>query len=277
MIAIFHLQHPEFDGDRRHQRQDRSFHRLRHPWRVFPAGAGRRFTHRVNGATAGLAWLFSTLYGATDETHQLFVPGRSALLLDLLADAIGGAAVVLVIWGAAAWITRMAKKARGIIRVVFQQTMTRIALVVSEYHALHTSGLEAGARGALAEAGIADDGSSRSRCLASMSWRRRRSASPRTAGSAQSSAWAVSSAARRALRLHRAGGGAGILHAAQRTDVPIAFGVLTTNTADEAMARAGDGPQNKGVEAARAAVAMARLYARLGPVRTGHVSPAGRP
>jgi len=69
----------------------------------------------------------------------------------------------------------------------------------------------------------------------------------------------------------------GILQAAQRTGVPIAFGVLTTNTADEAMARAGDGPQNKGVEAARAAVAMARLYARLGPVRTGHASPAGRP
>ena len=52
----------------------------------------------------------------------------------------------------------------------------------------------------------------------------------------------------------------GIMRAAQRHGVPVAFGVLTTNTADEAMARAGDGPSNKGREAALAALAMARVY-----------------
>jgi 6,7-dimethyl-8-ribityllumazine synthase len=36
--------------------------------------------------------------------------------------------------------------------------------------------------------------------------------------------------------------------------------VLTTNTAEEAMARAGEGDMNKGREAARAAWEMARLY-----------------
>jgi 6,7-dimethyl-8-ribityllumazine synthase len=39
--------------------------------------------------------------------------------------------------------------------------------------------------------------------------------------------------------------------------------VLTTNTAEEALARAGDGAANKGRESALAALDMARLYARL--------------
>jgi 6,7-dimethyl-8-ribityllumazine synthase len=56
----------------------------------------------------------------------------------------------------------------------------------------------------------------------------------------------------------------GIMLAAQMTQVPVSFGLLTTNTAEEALARAGDGPSNKGHEAATAALEMARLYARLG-------------
>ena len=55
----------------------------------------------------------------------------------------------------------------------------------------------------------------------------------------------------------------GITRAAQDSGVPIAFGVLTTHTADEALARAGDGPGNKGREAAAAAIEMAALYARI--------------
>ena len=55
----------------------------------------------------------------------------------------------------------------------------------------------------------------------------------------------------------------GIMRAAQDTGVPVAFGVLTTNTAEEAMARAGDGPSNKGREAAGAAFDMARLFDRI--------------
>ena len=55
----------------------------------------------------------------------------------------------------------------------------------------------------------------------------------------------------------------GIMRAAQETGVPVSFGVLTTNTAEEALARAGDGPANKGREAAQAAYEMAVLYAGI--------------
>ena len=55
----------------------------------------------------------------------------------------------------------------------------------------------------------------------------------------------------------------GIMDVGTATGIPVTFGVLTTNTADEAMARAGEGPANKGREAAVAALEMARLYARI--------------
>jgi len=49
------------------------------------------------------------------------------------------------------------------------------------------------------------------------------------------------------------------------TGVPIAFGVLTTNAAEEALERAASGPSNKGREAAAAAVEMATLLRALDP------------
>jgi 6,7-dimethyl-8-ribityllumazine synthase len=55
----------------------------------------------------------------------------------------------------------------------------------------------------------------------------------------------------------------GIAQAALATGVPIAFGVLTTMTEEQAVARAADGPENKGREAAAAAVEMAALFRRL--------------
>ncbi len=55
----------------------------------------------------------------------------------------------------------------------------------------------------------------------------------------------------------------GITAAAASTGVPMSFGVLTTNSAEEALERAAPGPANKGREAAEAAVEMARLFARL--------------
>jgi 6,7-dimethyl-8-ribityllumazine synthase len=55
----------------------------------------------------------------------------------------------------------------------------------------------------------------------------------------------------------------GLADAAASTGVPMAFGVLTTNSVEEALARAGDGPGNKGWEAAAAAIEMASVVAQL--------------
>jgi 6,7-dimethyl-8-ribityllumazine synthase len=55
----------------------------------------------------------------------------------------------------------------------------------------------------------------------------------------------------------------GLTSAAAATGIPMAFGVLTTNSAEEALERAQPGPTNKGWEAAVATVEMATLLARL--------------
>ena len=61
-----------------------------------------------------------------------------------------------------------------------------------------------------------------------------------------------------------------IAMASQATGVPMTFGVLTTNSLDEAAARAGDGPSNKGREAALAAVQLANVIGSLpGAPRAG--------
>jgi 6,7-dimethyl-8-ribityllumazine synthase len=61
-----------------------------------------------------------------------------------------------------------------------------------------------------------------------------------------------------------------IATASQATGVAMTFGVLTTNSLDEAAARAGDGPSNKGREAALAAVQLANVIGSLpGAPRAG--------
>jgi 6,7-dimethyl-8-ribityllumazine synthase len=55
----------------------------------------------------------------------------------------------------------------------------------------------------------------------------------------------------------------GLTAGAAATGVPMAFGVLTTNSVEEALARAGDGLDNKGREAALAALEMADVVAAL--------------
>ena len=46
----------------------------------------------------GLAAVLSILYGASDEWHQTFVPGRFATLADWVADALGSVAGVLGVY-----------------------------------------------------------------------------------------------------------------------------------------------------------------------------------
>jgi 6,7-dimethyl-8-ribityllumazine synthase len=55
----------------------------------------------------------------------------------------------------------------------------------------------------------------------------------------------------------------GILESGLDTGVPVAFGVLTADTTDQAEARAGGKMGNKGFEAALAAIEMANLFAAL--------------
>lgn len=55
----------------------------------------------------------------------------------------------------------------------------------------------------------------------------------------------------------------GIAVASLETGVPIIFGVLTANTVEQAIDRAGGKGGNKGVEAALSAIEMASLFAQL--------------
>jgi 6,7-dimethyl-8-ribityllumazine synthase len=56
----------------------------------------------------------------------------------------------------------------------------------------------------------------------------------------------------------------GLQLASLETGVPIAFGVLTVNTPEQALERAAANRDNKGAEAMRTALEMAGLIARLG-------------
>jgi hypothetical protein len=66
--------------------------------RAFARGRLRDVTWR--GASAAI--IVATLYGVSDEFHQVFVPGRTADRYDVLADCIGATLGVAVGWLAAA-------------------------------------------------------------------------------------------------------------------------------------------------------------------------------
>jgi len=123
----------------------------------------------------------------------------------------------------------------------------RFALVVSKYNDFVTDRLQAGALSALAGAGVtaADitvvryprlrnpaGGAARGRKRTL-----RRGGVPRLPDSGRDGALRLSSRPRFAH---------GLTTAAAATGIPMAFGVLTTNSVEEALARAGDGRGNKG-------------------------------
>lgn len=55
----------------------------------------------------------------------------------------------------------------------------------------------------------------------------------------------------------------GIGQAGLEFNVPVLFGVLTTENLDQAVARSSSGPSNKGCETAMAAIEMASLYKKI--------------
>ncbi len=65
--------------------------------RALAGGLGERVSLR----TALLGIVLTTVYGASDEFHQMFVAGRSPEVYDVYADALGGAigACACVLWG----------------------------------------------------------------------------------------------------------------------------------------------------------------------------------
>jgi len=56
---------------------------------------------RISLGVAAAAVAITIAYGATDEVHQLFVPGRTGDVYDLMADAAGALAgtIVCIVWG----------------------------------------------------------------------------------------------------------------------------------------------------------------------------------
>jgi len=70
---------------------------------ALPAGAARP-RYRL-----ALAVLLAILYGASDEFHQSFVPGRSATAFDVVVDALGA---ILAVTLYAAWRARTPSRSR---------------------------------------------------------------------------------------------------------------------------------------------------------------------
>jgi 6,7-dimethyl-8-ribityllumazine synthase len=140
----------------------------------------------------------------------------------------------------------------------------RFALVVSKYHEFVTERLEAGALAALFAAGAASEGITIVRVPGAFEIPL---AARHLAESGRYDAIICLGCLIQGETPHMSiiasAVAGGLTAAASATGVPMAFGVLTTNSVEEAVARAGAGPTNKGHEAAVAAIEMASVAAQL--------------
>jgi 6,7-dimethyl-8-ribityllumazine synthase len=143
-------------------------------------------------------------------------------------------------------------------------TGLRVAIVVSKYHDFVTDRLQTGALAALAASGVAEANIIVVRVPGAFEIP---SAAQHAASGARFDAVVCLGCLIRGETPHfeyiSSAVAHGLIAAAAATGVPMTFGVLTTNSVEEALERAGDGRSNKGWEAAAAAVEMATLIARL--------------
>ncbi len=56
----------------------------------------RALSHEPVKKQIFLAILFTTLYGVTDEIHQMFVPNRSAQLVDVFTNFLGAVTISMI-------------------------------------------------------------------------------------------------------------------------------------------------------------------------------------
>ena len=140
----------------------------------------------------------------------------------------------------------------------------RFAIVVAKYNDFITDRLQAGALAALAAAGVASDDITLVRVPGAFEIPL---AAQHAAESGRYDAIVCLGCLIRGETSHfefiSSAVSQGLTAAAAATGVPMAFGVLTTHSVEEALARAGDGAGNKGYEAAVAAVEMAEVVAQL--------------
>ena len=57
----------------------------------------RAFNYEKKKKNFWLPLVFTIVYGISDETHQLFVPGREGRLRDVIFDALGGLLALLIL------------------------------------------------------------------------------------------------------------------------------------------------------------------------------------
>ena len=140
----------------------------------------------------------------------------------------------------------------------------RFALIVSKYHDFVTERLQAGALGALAAAGVPSGNITVVRVPGAFEIP---IAAQHAAESGRYDAVVCLGCLIRGGTPHfeylASAVSYGLTAAAGATGIPMAFGVLTTNSVEEAVERAGEGPSNKGWEAAAAAIEMVAVVAQL--------------
>jgi 6,7-dimethyl-8-ribityllumazine synthase len=140
----------------------------------------------------------------------------------------------------------------------------RFAVVAARFNGLVTESLLAGCRDAFARHGVADD-------ALDVAWVPGSFEIPVVARRlAESGRYAAVVCLGCIIRGetdhydHVAGqAAAGVMQASTSTGVPVIFGILTTDTVEQALNRAGLKAGNKGAEAALAAIEMVNLLARL--------------